>query len=106
MISRVFKFSVCALFFAVLPLAGGDPPVFHVGMVDSLIKDLTQGKKELLDTDFPSLVEEFTGFKSDLIKGGDAFDAAKSVAAGKWHLGVMPGVEFAWIHADNPQLKP
>ncbi|MBI3410515.1 MAG: PhnD/SsuA/transferrin family substrate-binding protein [Planctomycetes bacterium] len=103
---RVLKLSVCALFFALIPVAADDPEVFRIGMVDSLIKDLSQGKKELLDTDFPDLVKEFTAFKSELSKGGNSFDAAKSLAAGKWQLGVMPGVAFAWIHGDNPKLKP
>src|SRR5262245_45699269 len=103
---RIFGLSFCALFCTFLALPAGDPPIYHIGLVDSLFKDLSEGKKELIDTDFPSLVEEFTGLKSDVIKGGDAFEEASSLTSGKWQLDFTQGVEFAWIHQENPQIKP
>jgi ABC-type phosphate/phosphonate transport system substrate-binding protein len=83
-----------------------DPEVMHIGIVDSLVKDLSPGRKEIVDTDFPILVKDFTGFKSRVLQGGDPFAAARKLASGKWHLGVFQGVEFAWAQAGDPKLRP
>lgn len=97
----------CVLGFALLlPAAGQEPDVIHVGIVESLIKDLSPGKRKIIDSEFPDLVKDFTGFKSDVEQGGDAFAAAKKLADGKLHLAVLQGVEFSWVQAQDEKLKP
>ncbi len=55
---------------------------------------------------FRSLLETQTGLSGQLVAGGDANSLGKSLKEGKVHLGVFHGVEFAWAHAEVPQLKP
>src|SRR5437762_4959654 len=83
-----------------------DPDIIQVGIVDSLVKDLSPGKRKLLDSEFPNLMEEFTELKSAVLQGGDPFTAVKKLADGKWHLGVFQGVEFAWAQAKDAKLQP
>lgn len=96
----------CLLIFASTPLAASDPDVIRIGVVDSLVKDLTPGKRKLLDSEFPSLMLEFTGLKSEVVQGGEPWMAGKHFADGKWHLGVFQGVDFAWAQSKDPKLQP
>lgn len=88
------------------PVAAQDPDIIKIGIVESLIKDLTPGKQKLLQTEFPDLVKEFTSINSILIQGADPFSAGKKLAAGEWHLGVFQGVEFAWAQSKDKKLQP
>ncbi len=83
-----------------------DPAVIHIGIVDSLLKNLAPGRKDLIDSELPDLVQEFTGFKSQVIQGGNPFAAGQKLTAGQWHLGFFQGVEFAWAQAKDPKLQP
>jgi ABC-type phosphate/phosphonate transport system substrate-binding protein len=83
-----------------------DPDVISIGIVDSLLKDLSPAKRKLVDTDLPKLVNDFTGLKSRVFQGGDPFAASKKLAAGDWHLGLFQGIEFAWAQAKDPKLRP
>ena len=105
------KYSIVAVLGSLLaggaaPAVAEDPEVIKIGIVESLIKDLTPGKQKLLQTEFPDLVKDFTGINSTLIQGGDPFSAGKKVAAGEWHLGVFQGVEFAWAQSKDKKLQP
>ncbi|MCI0684081.1 MAG: PhnD/SsuA/transferrin family substrate-binding protein [Gemmataceae bacterium] len=88
------------------PAPADDPQVIKIGIVDSLIRDLSPGKQKLLETEFPDLVKEFTGFNSMVSQGGDPFTGGMKLAAGDWHLGVFQGVEFAWAQSKEPKLRP
>ena len=97
----------CWIVFAVaVPALGQEPAVIHLGMVDSLVKDLSPGKQKLGDADFPDMVKEFTGMQSKVFQGGDPLTAAKKLADGQWHLGIFQGVEFAWAQAPDAKLQP
>ncbi len=96
----------CILVLAGLPLAAKDPDVIHIGLVDSLVKNLAPDRQKLVDSEFESLVRDFTGFKSRVFQGGDPFAAGKKLEAGDWHLAVFQGVEFAWAQAQNRKLQP
>lgn len=88
------------------PVAAQDPDVIKIGIADSLIKDLTPGKQKLLQTEFPDLVKDFTGFTSEVAQGDGPLSAAKKLAAAEWHLGVFQGVEFAWAQSKDMKLQP
>jgi ABC-type phosphate/phosphonate transport system substrate-binding protein len=88
------------------PAAAEDPDVIHIGLVDSLVKDLSPARKKILDSDFPDLVKEFTGFKSQVKQGGDPLAAAKKLEEGAWHLGVFQGIEFAWAQSKDAKVQP
>jgi hypothetical protein len=85
---------------------GGDPDVVNVGIVDSLIKDLAPGRRDLIDHDFPALVRDFTGLKSKVFQGGGPFVADKKLADGQWQLVVLQGIEFAWVQAKDAKVRP
>jgi ABC-type phosphate/phosphonate transport system substrate-binding protein len=87
-------------------VAAKDPALIHIGVVDSLVKDLSSGQQKILDSDLQGMVQEFTGLKSRILQGGDHDTAIKKLEAGAWHLGVMPGVEFAWAKAKDAKLQP
>src|SRR6266850_4051008 len=106
MIPRTFMSAGCFLIFAATHLAAADPDIIRIGVVDSLVKDLTPGKRKLLDSEFPSLMLEFTGLKSEVVQGGDPLMAGKYFADGKWHLGVFQGVDFAWAQSKDAKLQP
>ena len=88
------------------PAVAQDPDVIKIGLVESLLRDLTPGKRKLLDTEFPDLVKDFTEFNSMVMPGVDPFTAGKKLAAGEWHLGVFQGVEFAWAQSKDKKLAP
>jgi ABC-type phosphate/phosphonate transport system substrate-binding protein len=88
------------------PGQADEPAVLHIGLVDSLVKDLAPGRRDLIDHDFPALVRDFTGLKSKVFQGGSPFTADKKLAQGQWHLAVLQGVEFAWVQAQDAKLRP
>jgi len=106
MTQRILTSGVWLIVVATAPLAAKDPEVLQIGVVDSLVKDLSPGKRKLLDSEFPSLMLEFTELKCAVLQGGDPVAAGKKLAEGKWHLGVFQGVEFAWAQAKDAKLKP
>jgi len=103
---RIILVGVFVALLGMSPLSAQDPDVITIGFVDSMLKDLSPARKKLLDTEFPDLVKEVTGFKSQVAKGGGPFDAVKSLASGKWHMGVFQGVEFGWAQSKDPKLQP
>jgi len=103
---RIMAVGICMVFVGTSPMRAQDPEVLTIGFVDSMVQNLSPARKKLLDSEFPDLVKEVTGFKSQVAKGGSPFDGAKSLAAGKWHMGVFQGVEFAWAQSKDPKLQP
>jgi ABC-type phosphate/phosphonate transport system substrate-binding protein len=83
-----------------------DPDILRVGMLDSLVQDTSPRLREAFAPKFADLVKEFTGLKSVILPGLDAFTAARQLEAGKWHLGIFEGVEFAWVQRKFPKLRP
>ncbi len=106
MLHTLRAIALLVLLLALAPLGAKDPDVIQVGIVESLIKDLSPGKRKVIDSDFPDLVKDFTGFKSKADLGGDADTAVKNLEAGKWQLAVLQGVEFAWVQSKDPNLQP
>src|SRR5262245_25944476 len=88
------------------PMTAQDPQVIPIGLVESLVKDLSPGKRKIVETDFPDMVKEFTGLSSKVELGADPFTGAKKLASGDWRLGVFQGVEFAWAQQHDSKLQP
>jgi ABC-type phosphate/phosphonate transport system substrate-binding protein len=65
---------------------------------DSLIPAAVRPMKELM--------EDQIGLAGDLVPVADADAVASQIKSGKAQFGVFQGVEFAWIHAAFPTLKP
>src|SRR4051812_13740842 len=99
MVHRISIVGVCMVLFVGAPLRAEDPEMIPIGIVDSLLTDLSPARSKLLDSEFPSLVQEFTGLKSQIARGGDPFAAGKKLAGSEWRLGVFQGIEFAWAQS-------
>lgn len=98
-----------SLFFLALlatPALAQDPKVIQLGVVDSLVKDLSPAKKNFVETDFGEMVHEYTGLKTKVVSGGDLATALKNLESGKWHMAVLQGVELAWIRPKDAKLTP
>lgn len=104
--NRVFTLGCYLILVGATVAQVGDPKALNIGLVDSLVKELAAGRRELLDTEFPAMVKRFTGFGSRAVQGGDPFVAVKKLATGEWQFAVMPGVEFAWAKEKDPKLVP
>ena len=101
------NFSTVALLALIVSPAFADDPAVHVlGITDSLVKDLTGGKRKIVETDLASMVEDFAGFKAKIELGGDPQAAGKKLADGDWQWGIFQGIEFAWAQAKYPKLSP
>ena len=95
-----------AMFLGVAVLPAADPDVLRIGFVNSILDESPASARALFAKEFSGLVKDFTGLKSVVTKGINPETSAKQLEDGKWHLGVFHGVEFAWIQAKHPALKP
>ena len=77
-----------------------------IGIAPSMLKDLTEGQQTFISGEFPLLVKQFTGLDGKLARAKDVSDLAQRVQGGTDTFGVFQGVEFAWVRAKNPELKP
>lgn len=78
----------------------------QIGMPQTMVVDVPQPLIDLLGYPFGALMKEFTGLNGKLKVGGSPFDVARNLEDGKIHLGVFQGVEFAWVQAKHPRIKP
>lgn len=106
MIHCIFPAAVCCLLAGAGSLSAQDRDIIPIGMVDSLVKDLSVGKQKIIDADFPGMVKEFTGLNVKVLQGGDPPAAVQKLGDGQWRLGVLQGVEFAWAQAKDAKLTP
>lgn len=77
-----------------------------IGIAPSMLKDLSAGQQTFITGEFPLLVKQFTGLDGNLVRAKDVGALARRVEAGDDPFGVFQGVEFAWVRAKHPELKP
>lgn len=104
------RFHVCFLTWIVVsPMttvtAHGQEKI-QIGIVPSLIVDLSVGQQKFISEEFPLLVRDFTGHPGVLDKAGSPKELADNLQTGKAHFGVFQGIEFAETQAANPELQP
>jgi ABC-type phosphate/phosphonate transport system substrate-binding protein len=78
----------------------------RIGLLGSFFRDMPPALVKASTGPFRTLMEASTGLRGDLVVGGDAFSVAGQLRAGKLHLGVFHGFEFAWAKAKNRDLRP
>jgi ABC-type phosphate/phosphonate transport system substrate-binding protein len=83
-----------------------DQETVHVGLVQSLFRDVPEATIKGSIQDFKSLIEKDTRYKSDSLTVPDFGDLGKQLAEGKLQLGVFQGYEFAWVRQKYPKLRP
>jgi ABC-type phosphate/phosphonate transport system substrate-binding protein len=84
----------------------GEPDPVRIGMVQTLFADVPTPLVNLVTPTFKSLMKDFTGLNGDPNAGGDAFEIGKKLMEDKLHIGVLHGVEFAWLAQKYPDIKP
>jgi ABC-type phosphate/phosphonate transport system substrate-binding protein len=84
----------------------GDPDPVRIAMVQTLFADVPIPLVNLLTPQFRGLMKDFTGLNGAPSAGGDAYSIAKDLVDDKVHLGVLHGVEYAWVKAKHPELEP
>jgi len=78
----------------------------QIGMAQTMVVDVPQPFIDLLGYPFGALMKEFTGLTGNLKVGGSPFDVARNLEDGKVHFAVFQGLEFAWVQAKHPNIKP
>ena len=93
-------------FFSIGAAVGQQPTKVPIGIVPSLMADLSEGQQTFLGEEFPILVKDFTGLPGQLDKAGSAKELGEKMLAGTAQFGVFQGIEFAESQAKNPELQP
>lgn len=81
------------------------PPV-RIGMANSLFREVPPSLMMAMMQPFGALMKSQTGVAGELSPGGDAFHLGKMLAENKVQLGVLHGIEFAWVRHKHPELQP
>jgi ABC-type phosphate/phosphonate transport system substrate-binding protein len=88
-----------------VPAWAGDESL-KVGLTWTIFPGQSGKKLEKAARPFRSLLEDSTGFKGQMVLGGEARSLADKLKAGEVQLGVFQGIEFAWARISNPKLEP
>lgn len=77
-----------------------------IGIVPSLLADLSEGQQKFIGEEFPLLVKDFTGLTGTLERPTSTKELAEKVLAGTQQFGVFQGIEFAEWQVKLPELQP
>jgi len=105
MFSNLLLTAVVSLSIAAPP-SKADPKILRIGIVASASEGKSPRLGEVFAPELSDIVKEYTGLRSVVLNGLDPFTSARQLENGKWHLGVFPGVHFAWVQKKYPHLKP
>ncbi len=109
---RIGAAAAAAGLLAVLGLASAPaaedahPSAIRIGLVKTLFRDMPELLIPIALQPMKALMEGQTGLSGDLVPSGDADHLAHQIKNDDLQLGVFHGVEFAWVHANYPTLKP
>ena len=78
----------------------------RIGMVNTLFKDVPESTMMAMMQPFGAVMRSQTGVGGQLVPGGDADKLGRQIADGKIHLGVLHGIEYAWIRLRYPEIRP
>jgi ABC-type phosphate/phosphonate transport system substrate-binding protein len=85
----------------------GKLPVLHIGATEAFVaENVPEGSDETAaDAAYQQLLQDLTGFGSDIVALENHEVLAERLAGGRLQLGVFMGYEFAWAQARHPKLK-
>lgn len=84
----------------------GKPAAVQIGMIQTLFRG-SDSKMMLVATQpFGELLHAQTGIRGQFSIVPDAAEMAKRVDSGELHLGILHGIEYAWIKEKYPDLQP
>jgi ABC-type phosphate/phosphonate transport system substrate-binding protein len=78
----------------------------QIGMVQGMFRDVQPAMVQALSRPLRDLIRKQTGLTGAVEIVPDAGILADRMKAGRYHLGVYHGVEFAWAREQNPDLVP
>lgn len=77
-----------------------------IGMADSLFRDVPKSVLFVMMRPFGQIMKAQTGVDGELTPAGDHEQLGGMLADNKVQLGVMHGIEFAWMRLKHPELQP
>ncbi len=88
------------------PAEPGRPAEVRIGLPQSLFRDASPEAAVAAVESLVNLLQPRTGITGKCSLVADNETLAKDLSAGKLHLGIMQGVEYAWLKDRYPRLKP
>ncbi len=86
--------------------AGEAPPVVHIGMIRTLFRGGDSQAMLAMSEPFSAMLQGQTGLRGQLGVAEDGEDMARQLSDGRLHLGILHGIEYAWIKDKHAELKP
>lgn len=84
----------------------GEKDVYRVGIPKSAFRDLPPALISYAGQPFKDLMKAQIGLTGEAVIESDALKVAGDIDAGKTHMGVFFGHEFAWAKQKYPELEP
>lgn len=78
----------------------------RIGMADALFRDVPKSVLFMMMRPFGQIMKAQTGVDGELTPGGNHEELGQALIDNKFQLGVMHGIEFAWIRTKHPELQP
>lgn len=88
------------------PNAAMTPDVIKVSIMDGMFRGVPQGLIQAGGQQFGGLFKDLVGLPGDVETEANHIALAKKLDAGKVHLGVFHGFEWAWVKKEYPNLAP
>jgi ABC-type phosphate/phosphonate transport system substrate-binding protein len=79
---------------------------WRIGVVATLSPGTPAALLSLAMRPLRSYMDEQAGAAGEVVRGGDAFDLARSLRDGGVDVAIFHGHEFAWARAKHPTLEP
>ena len=80
--------------------------VVHVGLMQTLFRDLPDPLVHALLEPFGALFRAETGHDAYVVRDADALRLGRLLNEDQLQLGVFQGIEFAWARQKYPELQP
>lgn len=84
----------------------GEPATIRIGLAGSLFQDVPKPLVVASLIPFKALMEAQFNLRGDMMPVDDTTALAEQIDTGKLHLGVLHGVELAWMRQKHPELRP
>jgi ABC-type phosphate/phosphonate transport system substrate-binding protein len=78
----------------------------QVAVMHTLFRDTPEAMIPVLMRPFRSLLESQTGLRGRMVTVAGVEQLGRQLTDGKANLGVLHGVEYAWLREHYPQIKP
>ncbi len=101
-----FLFGGVLLSAAAGPAEPGSPVEVRIGLPQSMFRDASPEAAVAAVESLVNLLQTRTGIQAKCSLAPDSETLARDLAEGKLHLGIMQGVEYAWLKDRYPRLKP